>query len=103
MHDQQLACRPTEQRDAESETATFFVPDWAASELLSLCTRHNARIVSVQPLAKIYGGFTVNIASSEISAFELLAEWIKFTMMIEGTTERRRVREARAQRRTTRD
>jgi hypothetical protein len=103
MHDQELACRPTEQRDAESETATFFVPDWAALELLSLCTRHNARIVSVQPLAKIYGGFTVNIASSEISASELLAEWIKFTMMVEGKSERRRVREARAQRRTTPD
>ena len=96
MHDQELACRPTEQRSAETETATFFVPNWAALELLSLCTRHNARIVSVQPLAKIYGGFTVNIASSEISASELLAEWIKFTMMFEGKTERRRLREVRA-------
>jgi len=96
MHDQKLACRPTEQRDPEGENATFFVPNWAALELLSLCTRHNARIVSVQPLAKVYRGFTVNVASSETSASELLAEWINATMMFEGKTERRRVREAGA-------
>ena len=96
MHDQQLACRLIEQRHAETETATFFVPDWAALELLSLCTRQNAQILSMQPLAKVYGGFTVNVASSANSASELLAEWTKVTMMFEGKTERRRFREVRA-------
>jgi hypothetical protein len=82
MRYQELTHRPPE-RHADTDVATLFVPHEAASKLLSLCARYNAQILSVQPLAKVYGGFSVEVLSPDHSGSELLAGWVDVVRVLE--------------------
>jgi hypothetical protein len=82
MHLQEINHCPTE-RHADTQTATLFVPFRAALELLRLCARCDAQILSVQPLAKVYGGFSVEVTCSNHIGYDLLAEWLDVTKVLE--------------------
>ncbi len=83
MRYQELAHRPSEHRHADTDVATLFVPFGAEQRLLFLCVRYEAQIPSVQPLARVYGGFSVEVFSPDHSGSELLAGWVDVVKVLE--------------------